>query len=78
MSWSSIAKKNCPAVPPSSPTRISPKKVQEEVKNDYWNDPKYDCGFKSVETQIKKSYKKLGLEPPKSIYGRPGLLDFAK
>jgi hypothetical protein len=74
MSWSSIAKKNCPAKPPTAPIKIQ----QKEVKNDYWNDPKYDCGFKSVETQIKKSYKKLGLEVPKTIYGRPGLLDFTK
>jgi len=71
MSWSSVAKKNCPTVPPSSPIKIEKK----EVKNDYWSEH-YDCGWKTVEQQIKNNYKKLGLEVPKSIYGRPSPNDF--
>tara|TARA_Y100001978_G_C23688837_1_gene433486 strand:+ start:538 stop:771 length:234 start_codon:yes stop_codon:yes gene_type:complete len=77
MSWSSITAKNCPAKPPT-PTQPIKKVIQEEVKNDYWNDPKYDCNWKTVEQQIIKSYKKLGLEPPKTIYGRPSTNDFGK
>ena len=74
MSWSSITAKNCPAKAPT----LQPKKVEEEVKNDYWDGEIYDCGWQTVEQQVKYSYEKLGLEVPKSIYGRPGLLDFAK
>ena len=74
MSWSSIAKKNCPAKPPTAPIKIQ----QKEVKNDYWNDSKYDCGWKTIETQIKESYERLGLHPPKTIYGTASLLDFTK
>tara|TARA_Y100000589_G_C27152969_1_gene629662 strand:+ start:885 stop:1109 length:225 start_codon:yes stop_codon:yes gene_type:complete len=74
MSWSSIAKKNCPAVPPSSPIKIQ----QKEVKNDYWSDPKFDCNWKTIEQQTVESFQKLGLEVPKSVYGRASLLDFTK
>ena len=71
MSWSSVAKKNCPTVPPSSPIKIEKK----EVKNDYWLDH-YDCGWKTVEQQTVESFQKLGLEVPKSVYGRPSPNDF--
>ena len=74
MTWSNIAKRNA-----SKTLEHSPKKIEKkEVKNDYWNDSKYDCSFKTVEQQISESYKRLGFEPPKSIYGRAGLLDYAK
>ena len=76
MSWSSITAKNCPAKPPT-PTQPIKKVIQEEVKNDYWSDY-YDCGWKTVETQIRENYLKLGLEVPKDIYGRPSPLDFGK
>ena len=72
MSWSSIAKKNCPAKPPTAPIKIQ----QKELKNDYWNDSKYDCGWKTIEQQTVESFQKLGLEVPKSIYGRPSPNDF--
>ena len=75
MTWSKIAAKNCPA---KAPMPTSPKKVEEEVKNDYWSDTKYDCNWQTVEQQVKNGYLKLGLEVPQSVYGRPGLLDFAK
>ena len=72
MTWSSVTAKNCPAKAPTSPIK------KQEIKNDYWGDSKYDCGWKTVEQQVVNSYQKLGFEPPEGVYGRPGLLDFAK
>ena len=72
MTWSKIAAKNCPAKAPTSPIK------KQEIKNDYWNDSKFDCGWKTVETQVKESYEKLGFDVPQNVYGRPSLLDFTK
>jgi len=72
MTWSKIAAKNCPAKAPTSPIK------KQEIKNDYWSDSKYDCGWKTVETQVRENYLKLGLEPPEGVYGRPSPNSFGK
>ena len=72
MTWSSVTAKNCPAKAPTN----SSKKVEEIP--DYWNDSKFDCNWKTVETQVKESYEKLGFDVPQNVYGRPSLLDFTK
>lgn len=77
MTWSNIAKKNATKTLQHSPKKI--KQVEkQEVKNDYWSDEKYASNFKTVESQIKESYEKIGFDVPMSIYGRPSLLDFTK
>ena len=76
MTWSNITKKNATKTLQHSPKNI--KQVQkQQVKNDYWSQD-YDCGWQTIEQQIKNSYIKLGLEPPKSIYGRPSPSSFTK
>ena len=65
MTWSSVTAKNCPAKAPTSPIK------KQEIKNDYWNDSKFDCDWKTVETQVKESYLKLGFDVPQNVYGRP-------
>lgn len=76
--WSTIAAKNAskPVKKPNPDLKLpknNNKKVEE--KPDYWDDPKFDCGWKTIEAQVKDSYKKAGQEVPMEIYGRPGLLD---
>ena len=77
--WSNIAAKNCPKIVPKGPNpdltlpKNNTKNFEEKI--DFWNNPKYDCGWKNVEAQIAESYRKAKQVVPIEVYGRPGLLD---